>query len=138
MLPRSRWVKLSGSSTSPSASTIEVRMPAPSRGNLRATTPPAPSGDEARAHPFAPALLLLVLEVGAHAVEHRGRLAAAHEAQQERPREAQEGHHHGDRIAGQPEEGLAADPWPKAKGRPGLIARRQKWRLPSASSAALT
>src|ERR1041385_805236 len=43
MLPDSSRVNASGSSTRPSASTSELRMPAPSRGNLLATRPPSAS-----------------------------------------------------------------------------------------------
>src|SRR5487761_324079 len=46
--PNSTWLNPSGLSTRPSDSTIEVRMPAPSRGNFSATQPVSPGLRRAR------------------------------------------------------------------------------------------
>src|SRR5258708_6948642 len=58
---------------------------------------------------FAPLGLLAIVETGAHAIGPRHDLRCPGQAQDERTRQDEKGHHDGDRVARQAHEGGAAD-----------------------------
>ena len=108
MVPALSVVRSSGSSIRPSANTADVRIPAPSAREFLGPERAVRLRREPGAEPFAPPLLLAVVEARRHPVVRGLHVRAAAEAQDQRAREAEERDHDGDRVAGEPDEGHAA------------------------------
>src|SRR5215469_7538467 len=134
--PSSTWLKPSGISTKPSDSTIEVRMPAPSRGNFSATQPVSPGLRRARR--YSVRLPFLSYAKPETTRNSRGGASSAPDNSSTSGRASSRNVTiTATGLPGKPMNGMRPI-WPIATGRPGLIASRQKCSRPSASTAALT